>query len=43
MGFEDLRKAFSGFPIEEVEKIYTRVCEEHNDDPVKPQFKMNCS
>ncbi len=43
MSFDDLRKAFPGFSIEEVEKIYVRIRKEHNDDSIKPQFKMNCS
>ena len=32
MSFDDLRKSFPGFPIEEVEKIYMRIRKEHNGD-----------
>ena len=43
MNFDDLRKSFPEFSIEEVEKIYMRIRKELNRDPSKPQFKMNCS
>ena len=43
MSFDDLRKSFPEFSIEEVEKIYMRIRKELNQDPSKPQFKMNCS
>ena len=43
MSFDDLRKAFPGFSIEEVEKIYMRIRKEQNGDPSQVQYKINCS
>ena len=43
MSFDDLRKAFPGFSIEEVEKIYMRIRKEQNRDPSQVQSKINCS
>ena len=43
MSFDDLRKSFPEFSIEDVEKIYMRIRKEMDHDPSKPPFKMNCS
>ncbi len=42
MSFDDLRKAFSQFPIEEVEKIYMRIRKETVGN-VQAGMKINCS
>lgn len=42
MSFDDLRKAFRDFPIEEVEKIYMRVRRE-TVGKVEAGIKVNCS
>lgn len=42
MSFDDLRKAFRDFPIEEVEKIYMRVRRETVGEP-QAGIKVNCS
>ena len=43
MSFDDLRKSFPEFSIEEVEKIYMRIRKECNSDPSNTQSKINCS
>ena len=43
MSFDDLRKSFPEFSIEEVEKIYMRIRKERNNDPSNAQSKINCS
>ena len=43
MSFDDLRKSFPEFSIEEVEKIYMRIRKERNNAPSNPQSKINCS
>ena len=43
MSFDDLRKSFPEFSIEEVEKIYMRIRKERNSDPSNTQSKINCS
>jgi hypothetical protein len=42
MGFDDLRKAFRDFPIDEVEKIYMRVRRE-TVGSIQEGTKINCS
>ena len=42
MSFDDLRKAFRDFPIEEVEKICMRVRRETVGEP-QAGIKVNCS
>ena len=42
MSFDDLRKAFSQFPIEEVEKVYMRICKETVGN-AQVGMKINCS
>lgn len=42
MSFDDLRKAFGDFPIEEVEKVFMRVRRE-TDGKVGAGIKVNCS
>lgn len=42
MGFDDLRKAFSQFPIEEVEKVYMRIHKETVGN-AQAGMKINCS
>lgn len=43
MSFDDLRKAFRDFPIEEVEKIYMRVRRETVGGGGSESIKINCS
>ena len=43
MSFDELRKAFSEFSIEEVEKVYMRIRREKNGSSQNTPFKMNCS
>ena len=43
MSFDELRKAFSEFSIEEVEKIYMRIRRERNDSAKSTPSKINCS
>ena len=43
MSFDELRKAFKEFSIEEVEKIYMRIRRERNLSSQKPPFRMNGS
>ena len=42
MSFDDLRKAFSQFPIEEVEKVYMRIRKETVGN-AHAGMKINCS
>ncbi len=42
MSFDDLRKAFSQFPIEEVEKVYMRIRKEAVGN-AQAGMKINCS
>ena len=42
MSFDDLRKAFSQFPIEEVEKVYMRIRKETVGN-AQAGMKINCS
>ena len=42
MSFDDLRKAFSQFPIEEVEKVYMRIRKETVGN-AQAWMKINCS
>ena len=42
MSFDDLRKAFSQFTIEEVEKVYMRICKETVGN-AQAGMKINCS
>jgi hypothetical protein len=42
MGFDDLRKAFSQFPIDEVEKVYMRIRKETVGN-AQAGMKINCS
>ena len=42
MSFDDLRKAFSQFPIEEVEKVYVRISKETVGN-AQAGMKINCS
>ena len=42
MSFDDLRKAFSQFPIEEVEKVYMRIRKETIGN-AQAGTKINCS
>jgi len=44
ISYDELRKAFPMFSIEEVEKIYMRIRKErHNDSSNLASAKMNCS
>ena len=43
MSFDDLRKSFPGFSIEEVEKIYMRIRKEQSGESSDTQPKINCS
>ena len=43
MSFDDLRKSFPGFSIEEVERIYMRIRKERNIGSSSSEVKMNCS
>lgn len=44
ISYDDLRKAFPEFSIEEVEKIYMRIRKErHGDSSNSSVIKMNCS
>ncbi len=43
MGFDELRKAFKEFSIEEIEKIYMRIRRERNDSAKSMPSKINCS
>ena len=44
ISYDDLRKAFPEFSIEEVEKIYMRIRKErHGDSSNSSAVKMNCS
>ena len=43
MGFDELRKAFKEFSIEEIEKIYMRIRRERNDSAKSTPPKINCS
>lgn len=42
MSFDDLRKAFAQFPIEEVEKVYVRIRKETVGN-AQAGMKINCS
>ena len=43
MSFDELRKAFKEFSIEEVEKIYMRIRRERNGSSQGTPSKINCS
>ncbi len=43
MSFDDLRKAFPEFKIEDVERIYMRIRNERNNNLLNCQNKINCS
>ena len=43
MSFDDLRRAFKDFPIEEVENIYTRIRRDTIGDKPDASMKVNCS
>ena len=43
MSFDELRKSFPEFSIEEVEKIYMRIRKERFDSSKSSTIKMNCS
>jgi len=43
MSFDELRKAFPEFSIEEVERIYMRIRKERHSDSSGSAVKMNCS
>lgn len=43
MNFDELRKAFKEFSIEEIEKIYMRIRRERNDSSQSTPSKINCS
>jgi len=43
MSFDELRKAFKEFSIEEIEKIYMRIRRERNDSAKSMPSKINCS
>jgi hypothetical protein len=43
MSFDELRKAFKEFSIEEIEKIYMRIRRERNDSAKSTPSKINCS
>lgn len=42
MSFDDLRRSFAQFPIDEVEKIYMRIRRETVGEP-QAGMKVNCS
>ena len=43
MSFDELRKSFPEFSIEEVEKIYMRIRKERHNGSPETAIKMNCS
>ena len=43
MSFDDLRRAFCDFPIEEVEQIYMRIRRDAVGDKPDVSMKVNCS
>ena len=43
MSFDDLRKAFPEFSIEEVEKIYMKIRKEKSIGSSSSSVKVNCS
>ena len=43
MNFDDLRKSFKQFPIEDVERIYMRIRKEKIGKTESDTTKINCS
>ena len=43
ISFDDLRKAFPGFAIEDIERIYMRIRNERKQNMSNQQNKINCT